>query len=119
MKKIDLSKISHRELPTKKIKLEIGQEIQEVDIVPINGRGLTSLGLISEDDLDKNAKLCLIALMYGLKLTQEEAELFMNSDTVAADSAAAEILNFTKEYQNEINTAKDEIKKNIKKAITK
>ena len=36
MKKIDLSKIAHRELPTKKIKLEIGQEIQEVDIVPIN-----------------------------------------------------------------------------------
>ena len=57
--------------------------------------------------------------MYGLKLTQEEAELFMNTETVAADSAAAEILNFTQEYQHEINTAKEEIKKNIKKVITK
>lgn len=119
MKKIDLSLLKHTELPTKKIKIAIGQEIQEVDIVPINGRGITSLGLIHEDDLDRNAKLCLLALMYGLKLTQSEAETFMNAETEAADVAAAEILAFTQEYQAELAKAKAEVKKNIKKVITK
>lgn len=42
----------------------------------------------------------------------------MNSDTVGADSLAAEILNFTQEYQTELSKAKKEIKKNLKKQIT-
>jgi hypothetical protein len=119
MKKLDLSILKHRELPTKRIKIELEQETQEVDIRPISGRGITSLGLIPEDDLDKAAKMCLIALMYGLNLSQEEAETFINHDTVAADTAAAEILAFTKEYNEEVGAAKSEIKKNIKKVISK
>lgn len=114
MKKIDLSRIKHKELPTKSITVEIDGESQLFDIKPISGRGITSLGLIREDDIDKSSKMCLLALIYGLEISQEDAEMFMNAETLAADSIAAQILAFTSEYQNEINNAKTEIKKNSK-----
>lgn len=119
MKKINLSFLKHKELPTKDVKVEVNGEQVEVTIKPINGRGLTSLGLMGEYDVDKNSKLCLLALMYGLDIDQDKAELFMNEDTIGADTLAAEILNFTQEYQTELNNAKTEIKKNLKKQITK
>ena len=114
MKKIDLSTIKHKELPTKDVEVEIYGEVQTVSIKPISGRGLTSLGLITEDDVDRSSKMCLIALMYGLELKQDEAELFMNNETIAADSLAAEIIKFTSEYTFELNNAKMEVKKNSK-----
>lgn len=113
MKKIDLSFLRHKELPTKDVKVEVNGEQVEVSIKPINGRGLTSLSLIGDNDLDKSSKLCLLALMYGLDIDQEKAELFMNQDIIGADSLAAEILNFTQEYQTTLNEAKTEIKKNL------
>ena len=119
MKKIDLSFLKHKELPTKEIKVEIFGKEQEFNIVPINGRGLTSLGLIQEDDLDKNAKLCLLALIYGLKISQEEAELLMNADTLAADMIAAEVISFTNDYNKELNDARTEVKKNSKTKASK
>lgn len=119
MKKIDLSFLRHKELPTKEVKVEVNGEQVEVSIFPVNGRGLTSLGLIGEHDVDRNSKLCLLALMYGLDIDQDKAELFMNEDTIGADSLAAEILNFTQEYQTELSNAKKEVKKNLKKQITK
>ena len=116
---IDLSKLKHKELPTKTLEIEVLGEPQKITIKPINGRGLTSLGLISEDDIDRSAKMCLIALMYGLNLTQNEAELFMNNDIVAADTIAAAIIEFTGEYTQEIASAKDYAKKNSKEKIKK
>lgn len=118
MKKIDLSFLQHKELPFKNITETINGEEQTFTIYPINGRGVTSIGLIGDDDVDKNSKMCLIALMYGLKITQEEAEMFMNAETVVADSIAAKILTFTKEHQSIIATASKEIKKNLKKKTT-
>ena len=106
MKKIDLSFLRHRELPTKDVKVE-------VTIKPINGRGLTSLSLISDNDLDKSSKLCLLALMYGLEIDQDKAELFINQDLIGADSLAAEILSFTEEYQKTLNEAREQVKKNL------
>ena len=114
MSKIDLSFLKHKELPTKVITVEINGKSQTFDIKPINGRGLTSLGLIQEDDLDRSSKLCILALMYGLDLKQSEAELFVNSDLVAADTIAAHILEFTREYSDKIIKAKEEVKKNTK-----
>ena len=119
MKKIDLSFLKHKELPTKELTVTINNEEQTFSIVPVNGRGITSLGLIGEDDVDKSSKMCLIALMYGLKINQEEAELFMNTETVAADSIAAEILALTRDYQLELATAKKEVKKNLKNKTSK
>ena len=119
MKKIDLSKIKHRELPTKDVEIEIDGEVQIVTIKPVSGRGVTSLGLITEDDVDRSSKMCLIALMYGLEIKQDEAELFMNNETIAADSLAAEILKFTSEYTFELNNAKTQVKKNSKTKTTK
>lgn len=118
-KKIDLSFLKHKELPTKEITVLINGSEQSFDIKPINGRGLTSLGLISEDDIDRSAKMCLIALMYGLDLKQNEAELFINNDIVAADTIAAAIIEFTGEYSQEIADAKDYAKKNLKEKIKK
>lgn len=115
MKKINLSFLKHKELPTKDITITINGVEEVVTIRPINGRGLTSLGLFTDDDVDKNSKMCLIALIYGLQISQEDAEMFMNNDTFTADSIAAEILKFTSEYQTELNNAKKEIKKNSKK----
>lgn len=117
MKKIDLSFLKHKELPTKDVTVIINEEEQTVTIKPISGRGLTSLGLINENDLDRNAKMCLIALIYGLDIKQSEAEMFMNNETFAADTLAAEILNFTQEYAQELANAKREVKKNSKKII--
>ena len=117
--KIDLAHLKHRELPTKEVKVEINGEEQSITIKPINGRGFTSFGLISEDDVDAASKRCLIALMYGLQLTQDEAELFMINETFAADMLAAEIINFTRDYQIELSKANEEVKKNIKRKITK
>lgn len=119
MSKINLSHLQHKELPTKEVEVEINGEVQKVTIKPINGRGLTSLGLISDDDIDKNAKMCLLALTYGLEIKQNEAELFMNNETLAADSLAAEILKLTTEYSSIITTAKAEVKKNSKTKTTK
>lgn len=119
MAKINLSKIKHKQLPTKDIEIEIDGEIQKVTIKPVSGRGLTSLGLISDSDVDKNAKMCLIALIYGLEIAQSEAELFMNSETFAADTLAAEILKFTSEYSAELTKAKAEVKKNLKTKTSK
>lgn len=119
MPKINLSHLKHRELPTKEIEVEINGEIQKVTIKPINGRGLTSLGLISDEDVDKNSKMCLLALTYGLDIKQYEAELFMNNETVAADALAAEILKLTSEYSSAIITAKAEVKKSGKTKTTK
>lgn len=118
-KKIDLSFLKHKELPTKEITVEINGEVQTFDIHPINGRGLTSLGLITEDDVDKTSKMCLLALMYGLDLTQNEAELFMNNDIVAADTIAAQIIEFTGDYTKEIQDAKEYAKKNSKVRVKK
>lgn len=119
MKKINLSNLRHKELPTKLIKAVIGDEEQEFSIYPVSGRGITSIGLISDDDVDKNSKLCLLALIYGLKISQAEAEILMNEETLAADSIAAEVLKFTEEYSLTLNAANDEIKKNSKKKTTK
>lgn len=113
MKKIDLSFLKHKELPTKEVKVEVNGEQVEVTIKPINGRGLTSLSLISDNDLDKSSKLCLLALMYGLDIDQDQAELFMNQDIIGADSLAAEILSFTEEYQKTLNEAREQVKKNL------
>lgn len=112
MKKIDLSKLTHKQLPTKDININICGEEQVITIKPINGRGLTSVGLISDEDVDKTSKMCLLSLIYGLGITQEQAELFMNADTVAADSIAAAVLALTGEYQAELAQANKEIKKN-------
>lgn len=114
MKKIDLSFLKHKELPTKTITVKIADKEQEFDIKPVTGRGLTSLGLISEDDLDRNSKMCLLALMYGLNIKQEDAEAFMNEELIAADTIAAEVLQFTTDYQTELSNAKTQIKKNTK-----
>lgn len=114
MSKINLSFLKHKDLPTKEITVEINGKNQSFDIKPINGRGLTSLGLITEDDVDRSAKMCLLALMYGLDLKQNEAELFMNNDIVAADTIAAAIIEFTGDYQQEIESAKSYIKKSLK-----
>lgn len=119
MAKIDLSFLKHKELPTKEVEVELNGEIQKVTIKPINGRGLTSLGLISPDDVDRTSKLCLLALMYGLDISQEQAVLFMNNDTLNADTLAAQILSLTGEYQTELTNAKIEIKKNLKKIVKK
>ena len=113
-KKIDLSFLKHKELPTKEITVEVNGKEQTFDIKPISGRGLTSLGLIGEDDLNKSAKLCIIALMHGLELKQNEAELFVDSDFLAADTIAAKILEFTREYVDTISKARTEAKKNLK-----
>lgn len=119
MKKIDLSFLRHKELPVKTVCYEINGEEQRFSIYPINGRGLTSIGLIPEEDIDRQSKLCLLALMYGLKITQDEAEQFMNYDTAAADTIAAEIFRFTQEHQTIIGEAAKEIKKNSKTKTTK
>lgn len=74
---------------------------------------------MEDKDLDKNAKLCLLALMYGLDIDQQVAENFMNQDTIGADGIAAQILQFTSEYQQELNKAREEIKKNLKTKTTK
>lgn len=118
MKKIDLSFLKHKELPFKNITQVINGEEQTFTIYPISGRGVTSIGLIGDEDVDKNSKMCLIALMYGLKITQEEAEMFMNAETVVADIIAAQILNYTKDYQKTIAEASKEIKKNSRKKTT-
>lgn len=119
MKKIDLSFLKHKELPTKDITIELNGETQIVTIKPVNGRGLTSLGLISEDDVDRSAKMCLIALVYGLGIKQDEAELFINEETIVADSIASEILKFTGEYSSELQQARREVKKSSKTKTTK
>lgn len=119
MSKINLSHLKHKELPTKDVDIEINGEIQTVTIKPINGRGLTSLGLISDDDIDKNSKMCLLALTYGLDIKQDEAELFMNSDTLTADTLAAEIMKLTGEYTAEMSKAKTEVKKSSKTKTSK
>jgi hypothetical protein len=119
MSKINLSHLKHKEVPTKEIEIEIDGKIQSVTIKPVNGRGLTSLGLISDSDVDKNSKMCLIALIYGLGITQDEAELFMNNETLAADTLASEILRFTSDYTSEISLAKEQVKKNSKTKTTK
>lgn len=119
MKKIDLSFLKHKELPTKDITIEINGESQTITIKPINGRGITSLGLTTESDVDRSSKMCLLALMYGLEISQNEAEMFMNAETVAADAIAAEVLKLTSEYQMELVNAKREIKKNTKTRATK
>lgn len=119
MSKINLAHLKHKELPTKDVEIEINGEIQNVTIRPINGRGLTSLGLISDEDIDKNSKMCLLALTYGLDIKQNEAELFMNDDTIAADSLAAEILKLTGEYTAEMSKAKTEVKKSSKTKTSK
>lgn len=113
-KKIDLGFLKHKEVPTREITVEINGKDQTFDIKPINGRGITSLGLITEDDVDRSAKMCLIALMYGLDLKQSEAEMFINQDVVAADTIAAKILEFTGELQQELEKAKSYAKKNSK-----
>ena len=113
-KKINLSFLKHKELPTKEITVKINDEDQTFDIKPISGRGMTSLSLIGEEDLDKTSKLCLIALMYGLDIKQSEAEAFINTETAAADEIASKILEFTTEYNNEVIKAKKEVKKNLK-----
>ena len=38
---IDLSKLKHKELPTKTLEIEVLGELQKITIKPINGRGLT------------------------------------------------------------------------------
>lgn len=119
MAKIDLSFLRHKELPTKEVEVELNGELQKVTIKPINGRGLTSLGLIGDGDVDRSSKMCLLALMYGLDISQEQAVLFMNNDTVNADTLAGAIINLTSEYQTELAAAKEEVKKNLKKAIKK
>lgn len=112
--KIDLSKLKHKELPTKDIEIQLSEEKQLITIRPITGRGLTDLGLL-KDSIDRSSKMCLLALMYGLDISQEEAEMFMDADVLCADTLAAEIINFTHEYNNEIIAAKENIKKNSKK----
>jgi hypothetical protein len=59
--------------------------------------------------------MCLLALMYGLGISQQDAEMFMDADVICADSLAAEIINFTDEYNNEIMSARKNIKKNSQK----
>lgn len=115
MKKIDLSFLRHKELPIKDVKVVLNGEEVEVSIKPISGKGLTDVSLISEDDLNHSSKLCLIALMYGLGIKQDIAEQFMNQEVLAADTLAAEIFQFTSEYQSELELAKKEVKKNSKK----
>jgi hypothetical protein len=119
MKKIDLSFLKHKQLPFKTISQEIDGETQSFTIYPINGRGLTSIGLIPEEDIDRQSKLCLLSLMYGLGISQNEAEAFMNYDTAAADTVAAEIFKFTQEHQTTLGEAAKEIKKNSKTKTTK
>ena len=114
MKKIDLSFLKHKELPTKTITVKIADKEQEFDIKPVSGRGLTSLGLINSDDVDRHSKMCTLALIYGLGISQEEAEAFMNEELIAADTIAADVLNFTTEYQTIISEATAQIKKNTK-----
>lgn len=113
-KKIDLSFLKHKETPTKEITVEVNGQEQTFDIKPINGRGLTSLGLIQEDDVDRSAKMCLLALIYGLDIKQNEAELFINNDIVAADTIAAKVIEFTGELQEELEKARSYAKKNTK-----
>jgi hypothetical protein len=119
MSKIDLSFLKHKELPFKTITETINGEEQTFTIYPINGRGITSVGLLSDNDVDRQSKMCLIALMYGLKITQEEAELFINCETAVADSIAAKILKYTQDYQASLNEASSEIKKNTRTKTTK
>ena len=113
-KRIDLSFLKHTELPKKEFTIAVNGKEQTFNIKPVNGRGLTSLGLIGEDDVDRSSKMCLLALMYGLGITQEQAELYMENDIFSADAVAAEVLSFTQEYQNEILNARKDVKKNTK-----
>lgn len=115
MKKIDLSFLKHTELPTKDVKLKVNGEEQEFTIKAISNRGLTSIAAISPDDLDRSSKMCLLALMYGVDISQEQAISFMNFDITAADTLAGIILEFTNEYNKKLAEAKTEVKKNSKK----
>jgi hypothetical protein len=63
--------------------------------------------------------MCLLALTYGLDIKQAEAELFMNSETLAADTLAAEIIKLTGEYSAELNNAKTGVKKSLKTKTSK
>lgn len=118
MKKIDLSFLKHQELPTKEVEVMIQDKIEVITFKPVTGRGLTSLAMIDENDVERNGKMCLIALMNGLGISQEEAEAFMQEELFAADSLAASILQFTSEYQKTLNEAKMQVKKNSKKKTT-
>ena len=115
MKKIDLSFLKHNELPSKDIKIKVNGEEQEITIRAISNRGLTSLATIAEDDVDRSSKMCILALMYGLDISQEKAIMFMNNDLETADSLAGMILQFTHEHSDVINKATEQVKKNSKK----
>ncbi len=113
IKRLDLSKITPEELPTKDVEITLKDGTkQTVTIHPLTGRGRIAWGgnpRHSYDSVQFQEHAMAAALVYGADLSEDEALRFMNDDYVAARNLGTAIwilhTDFLQVQQNERENA--------------
>ena len=110
--KLDLNKVKFDELPVKTISLQIAGKDYDVDINPVHGELIYTMGeLFESKKIEKIPYKEIIMNALLPRPTLEQVNALVDADIAAAINIAHEILKFTEENVKSINEAKEKIKK--------
>lgn len=108
---IDLSALKPLELPKKEVEITVAGEKQKVTITPFGGRGEVALREFDFECVGCAEKLKVLAMVYGAKMSETQAEYLLENDPNAALELAGEIWMFQKEYTEKIKAEREDAKK--------
>nr|DAP68156.1 MAG TPA: hypothetical protein [Caudoviricetes sp.] len=111
---IDFSKLKPRELPTKKVELNILGIKQEIEIHPMTGKDRLSFWATDfiGDAIDVVNRRTRLALTTGASLSEEDAEKLIELDWDAALDLVAQVKLMTNEFDEALVEEKEHAEKN-------
>ena len=111
---IDFSKLKPRELPTKKVELNILGIKQEIEIHPMTGKDRLSFWATDYigDTIDVVNRRTRLALTTGACLSEEDAEKLIELDWDAALDLVSQVNLMTREFDEALVEEKEHAEKN-------
>ncbi len=111
---IDFSKLKPRELPTKKVELNILGIKQEIEIHPMTGKDRLSFWATDYigDTIDVVNRRTRLALTTGAGLSEEDAEKLIELDWDAALDLVSQVNLMTREFDEALVEEKEHAEKN-------
>ena len=109
VKRLDLSKIKAKELPSVDVEVEIAGEKQIVTVHAFGGRG--QLALDGMPASANHEQLSKIALVYGADMDSFVADYLIDNERDAAVKIANAVYRITEKYRKSIQEEAEEAKK--------
>lgn len=116
---IDLSKISVKQLPTKKIKANFDGTEKEFTITALSDGDRATFGSIlsGKDDIYRARNLYVLLIASGLGLDQDVAAYLYDNVTSEAIRVAGEVFEFDQSFVSAKNAEAEEAEKNLVDAV--